>query len=158
VTCSECGAPDGLPITEADFSSRGSERLIAGSGGGSLGVLAFRVSRRFAVRRFEDLTFCGKCRSGSPSLSNPFQSSKICAATGFFLGLSLVGFPLAFLLQTVSFVLLRKRLRELRARPRASSIRPALDAVGTLTLAFAGTLLLLAVMGGVVAYMVYVKP
>jgi len=158
VTCSECGAPDGVPITDADFSPLASERQIAGAGGGTLGVIASRTSRRFAGRRFEGLAFCGKCRSVAPSALNPFRSSKICAGVGFFLGLTLVGFPLALLLQSVGFVLLRRQLREFRARPRASSIPHALEAMGTLLLSFAGNILLLAVLAGVVAYMIYFKP
>jgi hypothetical protein len=159
--CSQCGGPGGTPISEADLAVLGdSHQVVAVSnayGGGPIAVIGLRIAQRFAAQAVRGLAFCGLCRKDPAKIGNPFLLPKVCAGFGFLLGLTLVGTPMAFLLHLASFVSLRKRLRGYREHPTVSALRYALDAVGTLTIALLGNLIILMVIGGVVVYMVYLK-
>jgi hypothetical protein len=161
-SCSQCGGPGALPVRESDLAALGDVHQIitvsnAYGGGGAIAVVGLRVAQRFAMQSLRGLAFCSSCRNDTKKVGNPFLLPKVCAGLGFLFGLTLMGAPIAFLLYGASFISLRRRLRAYRQHPTASALRHALDAVGTLTIGFLSTVLLLAVMGGVIVYMVYLK-
>ena len=159
--CSQCGGPEGAPITESDLAVMADSRQVAAVsgayGGGPIAVIGLRIARRFAARSVAGLAFCGACRKSTERTDNPFLLPKVCAGLGFLFGLLLVGLPIALPLYLASLVSLRRRLRAYRAHPTASALKHALDAVGTLTIAVLGNALILVVLGGVVVYMVYFR-
>jgi hypothetical protein len=159
--CSQCGGPEGSAVSESDLAALGDSHQVnavsTAYGGGPIAVIGLRAAQRFAARSLRGLGFCSVCRRNLEKIENPFLLPKVCAGLGFFFGITLIGSPVAFLLQVASFITLRRRLQEYRKHPTVSALRYALDAVGTLTISFLSIMLILAVMGGVMVYMVYFK-
>jgi hypothetical protein len=159
--CSQCGGPSGTPISESDLAVLGdSHQVVAVStayGGGPIAVIGLRFAQRFAAQSVRGLAFCSLCRKNTEKIGNPFLLPKVCAGLGFLFGITLIGSPIALLLHVASFISLRRRLRGYREHPTISALKYALDAVGTLTVALLGNIMILAVLGGVVVYMVYFK-
>ena len=155
-SCSECAAPEGIPVSENDLESLG-DRNQVGAVGGGVGVLGLAFTRRIAMKSLDGLAFCGPCRKKAAIKKNPFRAPKVLAATGFVFAFTLLGTPIALVLFTISFVILHRRLKALREHPTASSIKSAADAVGTLAIASVSALVLILVMAGVVIYMLSQK-
>jgi len=159
--CSQCGGPEGAPISESDLAVLGdSHQVVAVSnayGGGPIAVIGLRFAQRFAAQSVRGLAFCASCRENTKGIRNPFLLPKVCAGLGFLFGITLIGSPIALLLYVASFISLRRRLRGYREHPTVSALKHALDAVGSLTIAVLGNTVILTVIGGVVVYMVYLK-